>query len=139
MVSGELIKKLEEAIAREMQVSIQYMWQHVLARGVKGKYAGDAMRMIALVEMTHAERIAERLAFLGGKPPVEPAPVTVGGSIKEMLEIDVQAEKEAIEMYREIIQLAEKEGDYVTRRLFEDILIDEENHLDQFQNLLEED
>lgn len=137
MSDAELLKKLEEAIAREMQVSIQYMWQHVLARGVRGKYVGDALRAIALVEMAHAERIAERLVFLGGKPPIKPSPITIGDSVEEMLKIDVEAEKEAIEMYKEIIQLAEKKGDYVTRRLFEDILVDEENHLDQFQNLME--
>ncbi len=137
MASEELKEMLNRAIAREMQVSIQYMWQHIEAKGILGEAASPILRQIALQEMLHAEQIAERLSYLGGKPTTEPAKVVVGDSLKEMLELDIAAEEEAIEMYKEIIRRAEQEQDVVTRKLFENILIDEERHHDTFLRMRE--
>jgi bacterioferritin len=53
-----------------------------------------------------------------------------------MLEVDAKAEEEAIELYKEIIKLAQAEGDSTTRLLFEQILSDEEDHHDKFTTLL---
>lgn len=135
-VSKKLLEMLNDAIAREMQVSIQYMWQHVMGKGLESGPVRDTFKEIAITEMEHAEEIAERLSFLGGTPTTKPDPITVGESLTEMLELDVKAEEEAIELYRQIIELAESEKDYTTRNLFEDILADEEEHLDEFNNLL---
>jgi bacterioferritin len=135
MASQALMEKLNLAIAREMQVSIQYMWQHVQAVGVQGSVVGGAFRTIAIVEMQHAELIAERLFHLGGKPTTKPEAITIGESVSEMLAADIAAEEGAVAMYRDIINLADSEGDIVTRNMFEDILTDEEKHLWQFQVL----
>ncbi len=137
MAGEELKEMLNRAIAREMQVSIQYMWQHIEAKGILGEAASPILRQIALQEMLHAEQIAERLSYLGGEPTTEPAEVVVGDSLKEMLELDIAAEEEAIEMYKEIIRRAEQEQDVVTRKLFENILIDEERHHDTFLRMRE--
>ncbi len=137
MASRELLDKLNEAIAREMQVSIQYMWQHVMAKGMDSDSVKALLRRIAIAEMMHAELIAERLDYLGEKPTTKPAEIVLGESLKEMIEIDKKAEEEAIEMYRDIIELAEKERDYTTRKLFEQILAEEEQHHGDFSSLLE--
>ena len=68
MASKELLDMLNRGIARELQVSVQYMWQHVLWRGVKGFAVKDELRSIAITEMKHAEAIAERLAYLCRNP-----------------------------------------------------------------------
>ena len=60
-VSEELKLLLNGAVAREIQVSIQYMWQHVQVIGVKGVAVKDQFKRIAITEMKHAESIAERL------------------------------------------------------------------------------
>jgi bacterioferritin len=86
--------------------------------------------------MKHAEDIAERLFYLGGTPTTTPTPIKVGGTLKEMLQADLKAENEAIEMYRGIIKDAIAEGDPVTRLLFEKILSDEEDHADEFMTTL---
>jgi len=138
MASKELLDKLNDAIARELQVSVQYIWQHVMVRGINAEAVGGVFKKIAITEMKHAEEIAERLDYLGGVPTTKPAPITVGKSLKEMLEIDKKAEEEAISLYKEIIKLADKEGDIVTKRLFESILADEEEHHNQFSTLLED-
>jgi bacterioferritin len=88
--------------------------------------------------MKHAEAIAERLDYLGGKLTTKPSPITVGKNVKEMLKIDKKAEENAIKLYKKIAARAEKEGDVVTKKLFEDILTQEEDHHNQFSTLLEE-
>ncbi len=135
----ELLDFLNQAIAREIQVSVQYMWQHVLWKGVQGYAVKDAFRMAAIQEMKHAEAIAERLAYLGGTPTTKPTPIFVGETLREMLKADKKAEEEAIAMYRKIIAVAVKLEDETTARLFRDILVDEEEHHDLFTGLLEKD
>ncbi len=138
MVSKELLDLLNRSIARELQVSIQYMWQHVQWRGVKGFAVKDVLRSIAVVEMKHAEAIAERLVYLGGVPTTKPEPIFVGSSLKEMLEQDARDEEGAIKLYKSVIEVASKEGDVTTAHLFRGILADEEDHHDTFTTLLEE-
>jgi bacterioferritin len=137
--SAELLNLLNQAIAREIQVSVQYMWQHVLWKGVKGFAVKDALKKTAISEMKHAEAIAERLNYLGGIPTTKPTPIFIGTTLKEMLETDRKDEEEAITMYKKIIEVARKQGDETTEFLFKEILSDEEEHHDLFTSLLEED
>jgi bacterioferritin len=133
--SKKLCDMLNDAIAREMQVSVQYMWQHVQWIGVKGFAVHDEFKSIAVAEMKHAEKIAERLFYLGGIPTTKPAPITVGKTLKEMIKADIKAEEDAIKMYKAIIELASKEGDVTTAFIFKEILEQEEEHHDTFTTL----
>ena len=136
MVSGKLLELLNKGITRELQVSIQYMWQHVQVSGVDGAVTEGVFREIAVAEMKHAEKLAERLNYLNGVPTTKPDPIFVGGSLIEMLKQDEQNEEEAIVLYKQAIQVAAEEGDFTTRRLLEDILAEEETHIDRFGKLL---
>jgi bacterioferritin len=136
MASQKLLELLNKGIARELQVSIQYMWQHVQATGIDGALVKDTFKEIAIAEMKHAEALAERLDYLDGVPTTKPDPVFVGGSLIEMLKQDEQNEEEAIRLYKQAIQVASKEGDFTTRRLLEEILSEEEKHIDTFGKLL---
>lgn len=135
--SVELLDLLNKAIARELQVSIQYIWQHVLWSGVEGHAVKDELRSIGITEMKHAEAIAERLAYLGGTPTTKPEPIFVGATLKEMLERDQADEEGALVLYRQILAKAGADGDIVTEDLFKGILADEEDHHDTFTSLLE--
>jgi bacterioferritin len=138
MTSQKLLDLMNKGIARELQVSIQYMWQHVQWSGVKGYAVHDTFKKIGIVEMKHAEKIAERLYYLGEKPTTKPANIVVGDNLKEMLESDIKSEDDAIKLYKEIIGIAEKEGDITTAHMFRRILEEEEEHLDTFTTLNEE-
>jgi len=138
MSSKELLDLLNKAIARELQVSIQYMWQHVQWKGVKAFAVTDELKKIAITEMKHAEMIAERLYYLGGTPTTQPDPIKVGEKLREMIEQDAREEEYAIRLYKQIIQKARELGDITTATLFEKILADEEEHHDFFTSLLEE-
>ena len=137
-VSAQLLDLLNKAIAREIQVTIQYMWQHVQWSGVKGFAVQDELKKIAITEMKHAEAIAERLFYLGGTPTTKPEPIFVGETLKEMIAQDTKDEEGAVKLYRQIIDIARKEGGETTNRLFRQILQDEEDHHDTFTSLLEE-
>ena len=139
MASKELLDMLNKAIAMELQVSIQYMWQHVLWRGPNHFAVKEAFEEIAIEEMKHAEMIAERLFYLGEKPTTKPEPITVGETLKEMVTLNKKAEEGAIAFYKQIIKKAREEGDETTAFIFIQILEDEEDHHDTFESLLEED
>ena len=136
MVSEKLVDLLNRGIARELQVSIQYMWQSIQVTGLEGEQVKAIFRKTAIAEMKHAERLAERLDYLDGVPTIKPDPINVGGSLIEMLKQDEENEEEAINLYKQAIQVAAKEGDYTTRRLLEEILAEEENHINTFGKLL---
>ncbi len=138
MTSQKLLDLMNKGIARELQVSIQYMWQHVQWSGVKGYAVHDAFKKIGIAEMKHAEKIAERLFYLGATPTTKPGNIVVGDNLKEMLESDIKSEDDAIKLYKEIIGVAEKEGDVTTAHLFRRILEEEEEHQDTFTTLNEE-
>jgi bacterioferritin len=137
VASDKLLDMLNRAIAGELQATIQYMWQHVQWKGVEHYAVSEGFKEIAVGEMKHAEKIAERLWYLGGKPTIQPAPILVGNSLKEMIEFDIKAELETIALYKEIMEQAQKEGDVATKEIFEEIEEDEEEHHDFFTSLLE--
>jgi bacterioferritin len=138
MTSKKLLDILNSAIARELQVAIQYMWQHVQWSGVKGFAVQEELKTTAITEMKHAETIAERLFYLGGTPTTKPDPIFVKKTLKEMIAQDVKDEKNAIDLYKSIIEMAQKEGDVTTAFIFKEILEDEEEHHDLFTTLLED-
>jgi bacterioferritin len=134
--SSKLTDMMQQAIAREIQVSVQYMWQHVMATGLESAEIADVFEEVAMAEMKHAEKIAERIFYFDIVPTTKPDPIKVGGTVKEMLKYDAKAEEEAIDLYKKIIKQASTEGDSTTRLLFEQILAEEEGHHDTFTTLL---
>lgn len=135
-VKKKLLELLNEGIKREIGVSIQYMWQHVMALGMESPEVREILQETAVTEMKHAETIAERLWYLGGTPTTQVTPIKVGGTIKEMIEDNIKLERDAITLYKSIIEECQKENDPVTRLMFEKILSDEEGHEDEFMTLL---
>jgi bacterioferritin len=98
---------------------------------------GARLKKIAIAEMRHAEKIAERITLLGGEIEKEVPPYTLGDSPEEILEIDKNQEASAIKLYNRIIGVAEKEGDETTIKMFKKILSDEEEHFKIFSKLLD--
>jgi len=135
LASAKLKDLLNAAIAREVQVSVQYMWQHIQWAGVDHYAVSDKFKEIAVEEMKHAEKIAERLWYLDGVPTTKPTDIKVGGDLKEMIDNDIKAEEEAIELYKKIEDVAEAEKDPTTKYIFMGILEDEEDHHDFFTSV----
>jgi bacterioferritin len=146
---------LNQAVSREIQVSIQYMLQHAkmekLIRKVilenilldKTTYeaVGKFLKEFAIQEMKHAAAIMERIYYLGGSATTKANAPNIGNRLSEFAKNGVKAEEEALVLYRKVIEAAGNLGDWETRELFEKIYSEEEKHLFKFQeyvNMIDE-
>jgi len=136
IMNKKVIDLLNEARARELTAIGQYMSQHYeLEDGDFGKLA-TKIKEIAIAEMKHAEKLAERILFLDGEPTSKPdATFKKGQEIPQMLAMDVALEQQAIQMYNEAAVLCSAEKDQKSKDLFEELLGEEEDHLDFFENI----
>ena len=146
-VTPDYVSLLNQAVSREIQVSIQYMLQHAkmekLIRKVipenilldKTTYEamGKFLREFAIQEMKHAAAAMERIYYLGGEATTKADKPIVGDTLSEFAKNGVKAEEEALVLYRRIIEASGKIGDWETREVFEKIYADEEAHLFKFQ------
>jgi bacterioferritin len=146
-MTPEYLDLFNEAVARELQVSIQYMLQHTkmekLIRKVipenilldKTTYEAVAkfLKEISIQEMKHAAAIMERIYYLGGQATTKAKKPVVGGSLSEFARLGVEAEEEALTLYRRVIDESRRVGDYESHELFEKIYGEEEGHLFKFQ------
>jgi len=88
-------------------------------------------------EMKHADMLIRRILFLGGAPRLELEKLLVGETVPEVLECDLRLEQQAIPQLREAIPYCERVRDFVTRDLFSQILVSEEEHVDFIETQLE--
>ncbi len=149
--TSEYLDLLNMAVAREIQVSIQYMLQHakmeklirkVIAENIlldKTTYdaVGNFLKEFAIVEMKHAADIMERIYYLGGSATTKSNKPIIGNSLSEFAKLGAKAEEEALVLYRKIINTAKEIGDWETRETFEKIYKDEEQHLFKFQEYVD--
>jgi len=146
-ITSDYISLLNQAVSREIKVSIQYVLQHAkmekLIRRVipenilldKTTYeaVGKFLREFAIQEMKHAAAAMERIYYLGGEATTKSDKPEIGNTLSEFAKLGVKAEEEALVLYRKIIEAAGKIGDWETRELFEKIYGEEEKHLFKFQ------
>ncbi|CAM3953283.1 MULTISPECIES: ferritin-like domain-containing protein [Pseudomonas] len=140
----KILRLLNESLATEWVCALRYKRHYYMASGIKASVAADEFLEHATQELEHADKLAERIVQLGGEPDLNPdnlsknshAQYVAGSNLKEMVLEDLIAERIAIDSYREIIQYI-GESDPTTRRIFEDILAQEEEHADDMADLLQ--
>ena len=146
-VNPDYISLLNQAVSREIQVSIQYILQHakmeklirkcipenILLGKTTYESVGKFLREIAIQEMKHAADTMERIYYLGGEATTKSDKPNIGNTLSEFARNGVNAEEEALVLYRKIIETAAQVGDWETRELFEKIYGEEEKHLFKFQ------
>ena len=140
----EILRLLNESLATELVCVLRYKRHYFMASGIKASVAAEEFLEHANQEAEHADKLAERIVQLGGEPDFNPDNLTkhshaqyvAGNSLKEMVLEDLVAERIAIDSYREIIQYI-GDKDPTTRRIFEDILAQEEEHADDMADLLQ--
>jgi len=134
---AKLIDVLNDLRARELAVVMQYMRQHYLVTGPEGMLLAGTFKDVAITEMKHAEALAERIDFLGGDPTTKPESFAKDfNGLREMAKSDYSAEQDAVMRYRVAIKIAAAADDVTTRKLLEEILADEEDHLKTFSDML---
>ncbi len=138
-----VVKILNVALATEIVCVLRYKRHYFMADGIHADPVKTEFLEHATEEQAHADRISERIRQLGGEPDLNPAGLLSksqteyqeGASLVDMIREDLVAERVAIESYKEMIAFV-GEDDPTTRRLFEWILGQEEEHADDLAHLL---
>jgi bacterioferritin len=133
-----VIEYLNKALRSELTAVSQY-WLHYRLQADWGLgHLAKKSREESVEEMHHADRLIDRIIFLGGHPNLQSLdPLRNGESAKESLECDLAGEHDARTLYIEARDHCEKVGDYVTKALFEALIADEEGHIDFLETQLE--
>jgi bacterioferritin len=131
-----VIDALNRARASELAAILQYMSQHYeLADKDYGQIAAN-LKLIAIDEMRHAEMLAERILLLNGKPTSKPDMETKKGqAIAEIMAHGISMEETALRDYNASLHLCQHNNDYVSAKIFEQLIGEEEVHLEYFQDI----
>jgi bacterioferritin len=134
----KVIDFLNEALKNELTAINQY-WLHyrMLDNWGVAKLA-HFEREESIDEMKHADKLADRILFLGGLPNFQMlGRLRVGETVEEILKADLALEEEAIPLLKDAIAHSESVRDYVSRDLFANILESEEHHVDELEKQFE--
>lgn len=136
--SAKVIERLNEALFLELGAVNQY-WLHYRMLDDWGlTKLAKKERAESIEEMQHADKLIARILFLEGHPNLQKvAPLRIGQDVKEVLEADLAGEFEARASYSKSRDICRDEGDYVTMKLFEELLADEEGHIDFLETQLD--
>ena len=132
------IDLLNDAVGKEIATSLQYMYFHTHFEDDRYQYLSKIMREISIAEMRHIEEFSARILFLQGdvdmNASIRTRKVT---DVKEMLRMAMQLEQSTIDSYNEASRIASENKDAVTHKMFQDIIVEEEGHLDTFRTELQ--
>ncbi len=134
---------MNEALAAEILCVLRYRHHQIVAKGIDFPQVAAQFAEHADDEQRHMMAIAERIDELGGDPDFNPSTVTARAAteygtsdiLSKMIEEDLVAERVVIEIYRRLVQFFGN-GDPTSRRMFEKILEDEEEHANDLSDLL---
>ena len=129
---------LNKAVADELSAVHQYMYFHFHCDDQGYDLLAGLFRRTAIEEMLHVERLAERILFLKGEVEIKVASdVKKTQDIKDMLELSAKMETESAHDYNLWANECASNADSVSKKLFEDLVVDEERHFDQYDTELE--
>ena len=137
----DIVSLLNGALATELTCVLRYRRHHFMADGLESPTIAEEFLVHANAELSHADRLAQRIVQLGGEPDFNPAGLLershadydAVNDLKGMIRSNLIAERVAVETYRQMIKLV-ADKDSTTRRLLEDILADEEEHADELKD-----
>jgi bacterioferritin len=132
----KVLEQLNLALRDELTAVNQYFLHAEMAENWGYEKYSKNIKKQSIDEMRHAEALMERILFLDGSPSMEPLALSVGQSVKDMIQSDLQLELGAVASYNEAIRIAVENGDNGSRDLFVRLLKDEEDHVDWLESQL---
>lgn len=128
---AKIIEILNDVLTAELTAINQYFVHGEMCENWGFERLHKVIRKHSIGEMKHAEEVIERVLFLEGVPNVQRlGKINIGETVEEILKSDYALELEALPRLNEGIELCRKVGDNNTRHLLEEILEDEEEHVD---------
>jgi bacterioferritin len=132
-----VIEYLNKALRSELAAINQYWLHYRLLDNWGYRDLAKKWRKESIEEMEHADKIIQRIIFLDGFPNLQVLdPLRIGQTVKEVLDCDLAAEISARALYEEAATYCHGARDYVSRDLFEDLMKDEEEHIDFLETQL---
>ncbi len=133
-----VIDYLNQALRSELTAVNQYWLHYRLQEDWGYGRIAKKSREESIEEMHHADRLIARIIFLEGHPNLQTLdPLRIGENLKETLEADLAAEHDARNLYIEARDHCESVKDYATKLLFEELIQDEEGHIDYLETQLD--
>jgi bacterioferritin len=134
---AKVIEYLNKGLRHEMTAVNQYWLHYRLLENWGLLDLAKQWRKESIEEMQHADNFVERIIFLDGFPNMQVLdPLHIGQNVKEVLESDLAAEISARTLYEEAATYCHSVKDYVSRDLFEQLMKDEEHHIDFLETQL---
>lgn len=134
---SRVIERLNEALFLELGAVNQYWLHYRLTEDWGFLRLSKREREESIEEMHHADRLVARIIFLEGHPNLQTvAPLRIGQNVREALEADLAGEYDARNSYLRSREICREADDIVTMKLFEDLLKDEEGHIDFLETQL---
>jgi len=134
MMKEKSIELLNRAVADELSAVHQYMYFHFHCDDQGYDLLSNLFKRTAIEEMMHVEMLSERILFLKGEIEMKTFdPVLKIHNVKEMLDHAVKMEIGGTEDYNKFANESAQNADSVTKKLFEQLVADEERHLDQYE------
>jgi bacterioferritin len=134
----KVIDYLNKGLRSELTAINQYWIHYRMLDNWGYKDLAKKWRKESIEEMEHADKFTVRIIFLEGFPNMQVLdPLRIGQNVKEVLECDLQAELDARALYQEAATYCHSVQDYVSRDLFEDLMHDEEEHIDFLETQLD--
>jgi bacterioferritin len=124
----QLIKDLNEDLAREYQAIISYVIYSQVLKSAEFMNIADQLEQHAAQELKHAIIISQQIDYLGGMPTAEVKPVVRSEDNREMLQADLRNETETIRNYRHRVRQCEAMGEFAMAELIRGILVNEQDH-----------
>ena len=135
---AKVIDYLNAALRSELTAVSQYWLHYRLQEDWGYGRIADKSRAESIEEMNHADRLIQRIIFLEGHPNLQKLdPLRIGQTLKETLEADLAGEGDARDLYVEAGDHCEKVGDDVSTVRFEELIADEEGHIDFLETQIE--
>ena len=135
---AKVIEYLNKGLRSELTAVNQYWIHYRLLDNWGYKALAKKWRKESIEEMQHADKFTVRIIFLEGFPNMQVIdPLHIGQNVKEVMESDLQAEISARALYQEAATYCQSVQDYVTRDLFEELMADEEEHIDFLETQLD--
>ena len=134
----KVIEYLNKGLRHELTAINQYWLHYRLLANWGLTDMAKVWRKESIEEMQHADRITDRIIFLEGFPNMQALdPLRIGQNVKEIIDCDLAAEMSARALYQEAATHCHSVKDYVTRDLFENLMMDEEHHIDFLETQLD--